>query len=313
MSAAPSCHRRRASIYLGVLGVTMLVSLAGVAGLLAGRAQYLASRMDQDALQADLMAQSAVDLVLYSLDASSTWRGDHNSNEWSGWLTAGSLSYCYKLVDELDGDLADDASEPVRLYVSARCGEAVRLWSVQLVCWEPPLRDWVSNGGFENGDNMWYAYNCTISTTSALAYDGELGLAATSRTEYNGGPAQQLAGDFASDQSYEFSAWARMASGTAQARFVLYILNDSYIETWFVTPGVTVGSTGWTQVTGEMTPSWTGTLQLAFFKISTESGTTALYVDDVQVTRSPTSEPRLVPVLGTWHRETTAAAALVTN
>ena len=39
----------------------------------------------------------------------------------------------YQAVDEQDDDLADDALDPVRIYAWARVGDAVRIYSVQLL------------------------------------------------------------------------------------------------------------------------------------------------------------------------------------
>jgi hypothetical protein len=42
----------------------------------------------------------------------------------------------------------------------------------------------------------------------------------------------------------------------------------------------TVNSSGWTQLTGTATVSWTGTLTSARFYVETAAGTDSFYIDD---------------------------------
>ena len=84
-----------------------------------------------------------------------------------------------------------------------------------------------------------------------------------------------------SGRSYTTSLWVRSQSGTPSAKATLAVTANgttSYVQ---LTPAATVNSSGWTQLTGTATVSWTGTLTGATFYVETAAGTDSLYLDDV--------------------------------
>ena len=67
-------YRRRASSYVAVLSTAMIVATIGLSALMATRIQRREVENTNDAARARLYAQSASDLALYSLSASTTCR-----------------------------------------------------------------------------------------------------------------------------------------------------------------------------------------------------------------------------------------------
>ena len=107
---------QRGSAYLLVLGVSMIVSLIGLTAIVLGRVERRMDRDVQDAVQARLLAQSAIELALQHLAGSPTWRGKTDR-----LLGDGELSYA---VSETGGMLTLEAGGQV--------GNAVRRCQVRL-------------------------------------------------------------------------------------------------------------------------------------------------------------------------------------
>lgn len=125
-------HCRRGSAYVSVLGVSTIVALIGVTSLLASRVELRITRQEEAAVQAAVSAPSLIEVALLRLDGDPNWRTTYTSGDWTANETVGGVTYNFSLVDEKDGDLANDASQPVRLYAKATVGDAVRTYSVLL-------------------------------------------------------------------------------------------------------------------------------------------------------------------------------------
>ncbi|UCD28897.1 MAG: hypothetical protein JSV03_17775 [Planctomycetota bacterium] len=123
---------RRGSIYIATLSVAMIVSIIGIAALTAVRVQRRTVNNNVDAVKARFYAQSAVELGLYRMANNPNWRNSYNNDTWLPKAPIDDGAYTLKLVDELDSNLANDSTQPVRLYAKATVGEAVRICSVQL-------------------------------------------------------------------------------------------------------------------------------------------------------------------------------------
>lgn len=130
-------RRRCGTVYVLVLGVTALLVVFGVSGTLLARSVADRNALLQDQANATLLAQSYLELVHTRTNGSATWRSAHTNDTWStpaelvgtGWVT-------YKFDDELDGVLNDDPTNPVRLYTRAQVGDAVRVYSIELTCYD---------------------------------------------------------------------------------------------------------------------------------------------------------------------------------
>jgi hypothetical protein len=294
---------RRGSAYLAVLGVAMLVTLIGLSGVLATRVGRRNAALALAASQADTIAQCSIDVVLFRLTPDLYWRVSYQNDTWSAPETCGEAAVGFKLVDELDGDLANDETQPVRLYCKATVGEATRIYSVLFRERPPVTSNVLLNPGMESGTSNWYGLNCSIGSVTGPRHSGSAALSTTSRTDIYGGPAQTIVGSLKNDQPYEIEAWVQPASGSVVVRFVLY-----YCGSLSGCRTTTAGSTSvvgtWTRISATVAPSWSGALTDAYLNISTESDTAPFYVDDVIMREAGSGQDaELVPVPGTFRRE----------
>jgi hypothetical protein len=304
-----SCGRngrrvRRGGVYLAVLGVSMLVTLIGLSGVLATRVRQRTAAMARAAAQADTAAQAFMDVALFRLTHDLYWRINYQNDTWTTAESCGDTTVVFKLVDELDGNLANDHSQPARLYTKATVGEAMRMYSVVFSEKPPVTNNLLLNPGMESGTSNWYGFYCSISSSSGKQHSGAASLKATSRTDYYAGPAQTISSSLESGQAYEIEAWVQMSSGTAVARIVMYYHSIFSGDQYIMGGATSAGATAWTRLSALMTPSWSGSLTDAYIRVSTESGTTSFYVDDVIMREAGSGEDaELTPVPGTFRRE----------
>lgn len=138
---APPCHRRcpsvharcRGGVYLAVLGASMIVTILGVAGLYAARVQGRISSDANDSMRAIAAVSSAVELGRLKIKTDAGWRTRYSNNTWTSSVDFAGARLSFKLIDEADGNLADNATQSVRLHGRAIIGKAVRIESVELV------------------------------------------------------------------------------------------------------------------------------------------------------------------------------------
>ena len=122
----------RGSVYVMVLGVSVLVAVIGVGALLTARIATRAATGSNDAAEADVLATSAVEHALSLINAQPNWRTAYQSGTESPAVPLGRGTFTWRVVDEINGNLADDPAQPVRLYGSGSVGQARRVYSVML-------------------------------------------------------------------------------------------------------------------------------------------------------------------------------------
>jgi hypothetical protein len=114
---------RRGTLYVAVLGVSMIVAICGLCGIQIARLKLKAVRGAMDSQRARILALSAVDHAASIMDHDGNWRATYaNDVETSSWSLGGD-AFVWKLVDD-DGDLSDDPSDPVWVYGIGRVGNA---------------------------------------------------------------------------------------------------------------------------------------------------------------------------------------------
>jgi hypothetical protein len=115
-----------------VLGVSVLVAVIGIGALLTARVATRATAGGNDAAEADALALSAIEQALALMNAHPNWRTAYQSGQESPPQALGRGTFTWRVVDELNGDLADDPAQPVRLYGTGSVGQARRVYSVML-------------------------------------------------------------------------------------------------------------------------------------------------------------------------------------
>jgi hypothetical protein len=120
-------------VYVLVLGVSTIVAAAGIATVSMARAGVRATAADRDAAEAGTAARAGLELLLAQINSTPAWRTACASGATIGPVTIGRAKVMMTITDETDGNLADDASQAVRLYAAARVGTCTRAMSVQAV------------------------------------------------------------------------------------------------------------------------------------------------------------------------------------
>jgi hypothetical protein len=147
----------------------------------------------------------------------------------------------------------------------------------------------LTNGDMENGTTGWSVFGAgTLTSSTSPFHGGSRSLSRTGRTAAWNGPAQTVTSSLTNNTSYSASVWVRSHSGSPTGRITLAVTaggTTSYIN---LAQGA-VNSSGWTQLTGTATVSWSGTLSSATYYVETAAGTDGLYVDDASLVSSSTS------------------------
>jgi endo-1,4-beta-xylanase len=144
-----------------------------------------------------------------------------------------------------------------------------------------PNTSLLTNGNTESGTTGWAVFGTgTLSSDTAVAHTGTHSLLDTGRTASWNGPSQNLTSKLTNGKSYTTSVWVRTQSGTPTAQVTMSLTANG--TTTFITlaPGKAVNTSGWTQLTGTATVSWSGTLTTAVWYVETTAGTDNLLVDD---------------------------------
>jgi hypothetical protein len=287
-------------VYLAVLGVSLLVMVIGLSALLGVRVENRGADLTVTAVKADVYAQSQVDVALNKLCNDPNWRTTYTNDTWTANQTVGDVVFSFKLVDEIDGNLADDANQPARLYAQATVGDAVRIYSVGVQPYVPP--NLLSNGDMEAGTQYWSGYNCTLEARTDDVHGGAKSIYVSNRTSFASGPTQSITNVIENGTSYTFVVWVKVVGFAALIKPVIKTTATGS-GTQNFDGGSSVVGTSWTKVTKTITPSWSGTLTAATATIVTTGvGTPDLRVDDAVLTEQ-NSGPALLITPGTWRRE----------
>ncbi|XAL98866.1 hypothetical protein OT109_14910 [Phycisphaeraceae bacterium D3-23] len=122
--------RQRGTVYLLVLVVTAMLVGIGVTAVMVGRIDVQGEALQDDMAQARQLGLGGLEVVRKRLESNSGWRSTYTNDVWSAPTVVGDGVCVFKLVDEGDGSLLDDDTDPVRVYVKATVGSAVRIYSV---------------------------------------------------------------------------------------------------------------------------------------------------------------------------------------
>lgn len=280
----PGDGRRRRSSAATLL--EMVLSMAAISVLLAGMASavYLAgeaatpqsipaSSIDGSLLASDIAAELQFAEQILSADGTSIQftrtRGGNSESiaySWSG--TPGD-----PLTRAVDGGTAVNVADNVH--------------SFELEYFEntAATANLISNEGLESGANDWSGYLCDVDVRDILPHSGTYYLRASNRQYYYSGPRQFVTGHLHSGVEYQLDAWAFLSSGTKTIRLSLYTFSDGEGEQVFQADTSPTSQT-WQRVSATLTPNWSGQLQWAYVKISTNDSDAAkpdLYVDDVSM------------------------------
>ena len=120
-----------------------------------------------------------------------------------------------------------------------------------------------------------------------MVHGGARSLLRTGRTASWNGPAQNVTSVLTNGSSYTASVWMRTQSGTPTGKITLQVTANGTTNYIALAQGA-VNASGWTQLTGTVNVSWTGTLSSATFYVETAAGTDSFYIDDASFVNNST-------------------------
>lgn len=114
---APTSHSlpavarmRRGTVYVAVLGVSLIVGIIALAAMHLSLVETRALAGGEDMTRAELLAQSAVELAVKRINANDLWRLTYVSGLQEpsvGWISLGQGEMRFMLVDPIDGNFAN--------------------------------------------------------------------------------------------------------------------------------------------------------------------------------------------------------------
>jgi len=158
----------------------------------------------------------------------------------------------------------------------------------------------LTNADMEGGTTGWSVFGAgTLASNTSVVHGGTRSLLRTGRTASWNGPAQSVTSVLANGASFTTSVWMRTQSGTPTGKVTLQVTANGTTNYITLAQGV-VNASGWTQLTGTTTVSWTGTLSSATFYVETVAGTDSFYVDDASFVNNSTGGACALPSTYRW-------------
>ena len=146
----------------------------------------------------------------------------------------------------------------------------------------------LTNADMEGGTTGWSVFGAgALASSTSPVHGGARALLRTGRTASWNGPAQNVTSVLTNNSSYTASVWMRTQSGTPTGKITLQVTAGGTTNYIALAQGA-VNSSGWTQLTGTVNVSWTGTLTSATFYVETAAGTDNFSIDDASLVNNST-------------------------
>lgn len=128
-------RRSRGTAYVLVLAVTSILIVLGISASQIARGELEQSTLEHDQFHSRLGAQYAQDLIHKFLDGDTAWRTTVQDATWYLMLSNvdGTYRVYYAFVDQIDGDIRNDATQPFMLYTLTVGGDARRAYRIELI------------------------------------------------------------------------------------------------------------------------------------------------------------------------------------
>lgn len=157
--------RRRATIYVLVLGTTLAVTLIGLSALMAARISLRMVTDQRDAAEARELARSGIEYARWIMSTDTDWRKRASPADWLNRASFGNGVITVSVVDPGDGDLADDNNDDATVTSTGEVGASRYAIAVQLTPEPPPGVASLSSAA---------AAGLGLTTTARVTADGPL-------------------------------------------------------------------------------------------------------------------------------------------
>lgn len=178
---------RRGTVYVAVLGVTMIVAVMALAGMTVARLELRLAEDAKDLREARLLARSAVEFGVHWIDRTDRWRAELENNTEQAEQAIGNGTFTWKVVDA-DGSLTDDPTDNVTLTGYGRVGRCVVAKSVTLQPAEGAIDSLefglYANAGITLGPGFFLTGNTEVNSNGTVGFNGSID-AGASQAEIN--------------------------------------------------------------------------------------------------------------------------------
>jgi Glycosyl hydrolase family 62/Carbohydrate binding domain len=158
----------------------------------------------------------------------------------------------------------------------------------------------LTNADMEAGTTGWSVFGAgTLASNTSVVHGGTHSLLRAGRTASWNGPAQSVTSVVANGASFTTSMWVRTQTGTPTAKVTLQVTANGTTN-YLTLAQATVNASGWTQLTGTTTVSWSGTLSSATLYVETLAGTDSFYIDDASFVNNTTGGACALPSTYRW-------------
>jgi hypothetical protein len=113
MSSTNKKLNRTGGVYIAVLGASLVVGLLGISALVGQRIQNRAVGASSDIRQAQLNANSAIEMGLLIMKQESNWRSSRLNGPWFSSRDTGAGTCQLEVIDPHDGNLSNNPDDPV--------------------------------------------------------------------------------------------------------------------------------------------------------------------------------------------------------
>jgi hypothetical protein len=125
-------HRRRGSVYVVALGTAMVVTAIGLSAVAVARINVRNATAEKDLAEAGTLAFSGMEHALVTLERTDDWRTLFKHGVVTPWYSLGRGEFNWMLLDELDGDLANNSTDPVVIVATGIVNDASYRMQVEL-------------------------------------------------------------------------------------------------------------------------------------------------------------------------------------
>src|SRR6185295_3278033 len=109
----PKIQRRTGGVYIAVLGSSMIIALLGMCALIGQRIENRLVVASTDIRQAQLNANTAVELALLTMKQDVNWRTNYSNGNWFTNRSTGNGTCTVNVVDPVDGNLSNNSDDMV--------------------------------------------------------------------------------------------------------------------------------------------------------------------------------------------------------
>jgi Carbohydrate binding domain len=218
---------RSGSVYIAVLGTSLIVTMLALSALALQRIQNRILAASADIQQAQLNAKSAIDLGLLTMRQDENWRTTYSGdNHWFTNRGIGAGTSSLEVIDPIDGDLDDDANDPIVMTGLGTSGEAEQRIEVTVDPRKEPLG--CLRAAVVAGDAI--QLSGSVLRTSNSATVAANSVTASSSTVYGAVQAVTVSGATYAGTATEIDAEARPELPDWDTVFDYYIANGTPID-----------------------------------------------------------------------------------